>query len=69
VVRYLISAEKVTTRRLSATGYGSSRPLYPASDPRAIRYNRRVDLVLVSQQPAEVRSLLPQIAPQLTDDR
>lgn len=69
VVRYLISAEKVSTGRLSATGYGSSRPLYPASDSRAIRYNRRVDLVLVSQQPAAVRSLVPQIAPQLTDDR
>jgi chemotaxis protein MotB len=69
VVRYLISSQKITTTRLSATGYGSSRPLYPASDPRAIRYNRRVDLVLVSQQPAAVRSLLPQIAPQLSDDR
>lgn len=69
VVRYLISAEHVATRRLSATGYGSSRPLYPASDSRAIRYNRRVDLVLLSQQPAAVRTLLPQIAPQLTDDR
>lgn len=68
VVRYLISAQHVPDRRLSATGYGSSRPLYPASDSRAIRYNRRVDLVLVSRQPAAVRSLLPQIAPQLTDE-
>jgi chemotaxis protein MotB len=68
VVRYLISAEKIRTTRLSATGYGSSRPLYPASDPRAIRYNRRVDLVLVSKQPAAVRALLPQIAPQLNDE-
>jgi chemotaxis protein MotB len=69
VVRYLISSQHINAGRLSATGYGSSRPLYPASDSRAIRYNRRVDLVLVSQQPAAVRALLPQIAPQLSDDR
>jgi chemotaxis protein MotB len=69
VVRYLISSQHIAAGRLSATGYGSSRPLYPASDSRAIRYNRRVDLVLVSQQPAAVRALLPQIAPQLSDDR
>jgi chemotaxis protein MotB len=69
VVRYLISSQHIAASRLSATGYGSSRPLYPASDSRAIRYNRRVDLVLVSKQPAAVRALLPQIAPQLSDDR
>jgi chemotaxis protein MotB len=69
VVRYLITSQRLPATRLSATGYGSSRPLFPASDPRAIRYNRRVDLVLVSQQPAAVRTLLPQIAPQLSDDR
>jgi chemotaxis protein MotB len=68
VVRYLISSQHVVASRLSATGYGSSRPLYPPSDSRAIRYNRRVDLVLVSRQPAAVRALLPQIAPQLSDD-
>jgi chemotaxis protein MotB len=68
VVRYLISSQGIVPGRLSATGYGSSRPLFPASDSRAIRYNRRVDLVLVSQQPAAVRALLPQIAPQLSDE-
>jgi chemotaxis protein MotB len=68
VVRYLITSQHIVPGRLSATGYGSSRPLYPSSDSRAIRYNRRVDLVLVSRQPAAVRALLPQIAPQLSDD-
>ncbi|HET8615678.1 MAG TPA: flagellar motor protein MotB [Actinomycetales bacterium] len=68
VVRYLISSQNIADTRLSATGYGSSRPLFPASDPRAISYNRRVDLVLVSRQPAAVRNLLPQIAPQLSDE-
>jgi chemotaxis protein MotB len=68
VVRFLISSQRIVPSRLSATGYGSSRPLYPSSDSRAIRYNRRVDLVLVSRQPAAVRALLPQIAPQLSDE-
>jgi chemotaxis protein MotB len=69
VVRFLISSQKIQATRLSATGYGSSRPLYPSSDARAITYNRRVDLVLVSRQPAAVRALLPQVAPQLNDDQ
>ncbi|GAB3598200.1 flagellar motor protein MotB [Angustibacter peucedani] len=67
VVRWLAGAGGVRETRLSATGYGSSRPLYPASDPRSIRFNRRVDLVLVSDQSPEVRDLLPKIAPQLSD--
>ena len=67
VVRWLTSHGGISDQRLSATGYGSSRPLYPASDPRSIRFNRRVDLVLVSNQPAEVRALLPQLARGLSD--
>ncbi len=67
VVRWLASPGGIPVRRLSATGYGSSRPLYPVSDPRSIRFNRRVDLVLVSNQPPEVRALLPKLAHGLSD--
>ena len=67
VVRYLIGTDGIAAQRLSATGFGSSRPLYPASDPRSVSYNRRVDLVVVSQQPAAVRALLPGLAKSLTD--
>jgi chemotaxis protein MotB len=66
VVRYLQADDGVAATRLSATGYGSSRPLYPRSDERSIRFNRRVDVVLVSDQPSAVRSLVPKIAPQLS---
>jgi chemotaxis protein MotB len=66
VVRYLQSDDGLAASRLSATGFGSSRPLYPSSDPRSIRFNRRVDVVLVSDQPSAVRSLVPKIAPQLS---
>lgn len=67
VVRYLIATSDVSPQRLSATGFGSSRPLYPASDPRSVSYNRRVDMVVVSQQPAAVRALLPGLGKSLTD--
>ncbi len=67
VVRWLASNGHITDTRLSATGYGSSRPLYPPSDPRSIRFNRRVDIVLVSDQSPEVRALLPKLAPQLSN--
>jgi len=67
VVRYLIGTSDVAPQRLSATGFGSSRPLYPASDPRSLSYNRRVDMVVVSQQPAAVRALLPGLGKNLTD--
>jgi chemotaxis protein MotB len=66
VVRYLQSDDGVSAKRLSATGYGSSRPLYPSDDKRSIRFNRRVDIVLVSDQPSAVRSLVPKIAPKLS---
>ena len=48
VVRWLIANGDMRASRLSATGYGSSRPMFPASDPRSISFNRRVDIVLVS---------------------
>ncbi|GAA4344730.1 flagellar motor protein MotB [Angustibacter luteus] len=67
VVRWLISNGQFRATQLSATGYGSSRPMFPASDPRSIAFNRRVDIVLVSNQSPEVRALLPKLAPQLSD--
>src|SRR6185436_6988187 len=59
VVRWLITNGQFRSTQLSATGYGSSRPMFPASDPRSISFNRRVDIVLVSNQSPEVRALLP----------
>lgn len=47
VVRYLIAAG-VSPSRLSAVGMSDQRPLYPASDPRSITKNRRVDIVVQS---------------------
>jgi chemotaxis protein MotB len=47
VVRYL-AAHHVAASRLSAVGYSDQRPLYPASDPRSVTLNRRVEIVVQS---------------------
>jgi chemotaxis protein MotB len=62
VVRYLIERFRVPEIRLSAAGYADTRPLYPASDPRAVTMNRRVEVVVMSSLPADERALLPGIA-------
>ncbi|SEL18473.1 chemotaxis protein MotB [Blastococcus sp. DSM 46786] len=58
VVRYL-AAEGVPQPRLSATGYSSTRPLVPESDPTALTVNRRVDVVVLSTASAEANAFLP----------
>jgi chemotaxis protein MotB len=50
VVRYLAS-QGVAESRLSAVGYSDQRPLYPASDPRSVTLNRRVEVVVLSSLP------------------
>lgn len=59
VVRYLVAHGPIASSRLSAAGFSDQRPLLPASDPRSITRNRRVDIVVLSKLPAGVRSQLP----------
>ncbi len=58
VVRYLAGAG-VPETHLAATGYSSTRPMVPESDPGAITLNRRVDIVVLSTASAEANELLP----------
>jgi chemotaxis protein MotB len=58
VVRYL-AGDGVPEKRMTAEGYGSTRPLIPESDPNAITVNRRVDIVVLSTASAEANALLP----------
>jgi chemotaxis protein MotB len=62
VVRRLIESDGMPARRLSAVGYSDQRPLLPASDPRSLTRNRRVDIVVVSKLPPAVRVALPDLA-------
>jgi len=61
VLRYL-AGDGVPEVRMSATGYSSTRPLVPITDPTAITVNRRVDIVVLSTASAEANALLPGIA-------
>jgi chemotaxis protein MotB len=61
VVRSLI-ARGVDAKRLEAAGFGKERPLYAASDSRAITQNRRVEVIVLSSLPSEARALLPAAA-------
>jgi chemotaxis protein MotB len=57
VVRYL-AAHGVSQSRLSAVGYSDQRPLYPASDPRSVTRNRRVEIVVLTSLPANAGDAL-----------
>ena len=62
VVRHLADTDGLEPTRLSATGFSDTRPLFKKDSARALTGNRRVDLVIISSQPAEVRAFLPLIA-------
>lgn len=46
VVKYFIEAGKIAPQRLSAVGYGESKPLYPNDSPANRERNRRVEIIL-----------------------
>ncbi len=62
VVRHLVDSGGLPAPRLSAIGYGESRPLAPGDSEAELELNRRVDIVVHSDQPDTVRALIPEIA-------
>jgi chemotaxis protein MotB len=59
VLRELVEQNGVAATRVGATGYGDERPAKQGSDDSALAANRRVDIVVVSAQPDDVRALIP----------
>ena len=49
VVKYLADAKKIDPGRLSAVGYGESRPIGPNNSPASRAKNRRVEIVLIME--------------------
>jgi len=49
VVKYFIDVGQINPRRLSAVGYGDSKPLVPNDAPATRARNRRVEIVLVTE--------------------
>ncbi|WP_432484548.1 OmpA/MotB family protein [Kineococcus esterisolvens] len=68
VVTRFIDVHRLPAERLTSTGYGQTRPLYPDSDDRALAGNRRVDLVVASPSSEAVKALLPQVAETIPTD-
>ncbi|WP_433199924.1 flagellar motor protein MotB [Dactylosporangium sp. CS-047395] len=59
VVRMLHTDAGIADNRLQAAGFADTKPLYPSTDPRAETLNRRVEVIVLSNLPADTRALLP----------
>ncbi|ALE04211.1 flagellar motor protein MotB (plasmid) [Arthrobacter sp. ERGS1:01] len=59
VVRYLVEHRKMPEGKIGAIGYGSSRSVNDNSTEALRELNRRVDIVVLSNQPDQVRALIP----------
>lgn len=60
VLRYMVEKDGLPGHRIGATGYGSSRPANADQTEAEHEQNRRVDIVVLSDQPELVRALIPE---------
>ena len=58
VLRRLVEVDGLPPTRIMSVGFGDSRPLVEGDSPEAMVENRRVDLVVLSGAPEQVRNLL-----------
>ncbi len=58
VLRHLEEVNGIRTGRLRATGFGHTKPLIDPDVPGSQKVNKRVDVVVLSEAPAEVRALM-----------
>ncbi|MFC0680700.1 flagellar motor protein MotB [Lysobacter korlensis] len=61
VLRNLVESGGVAPARISSVGFGSSRPVATAGGAAAGALNRRVDIVVLSQEPEAIRGLIPEL--------
>jgi chemotaxis protein MotB len=61
VLRYLVERGGISSSRVGATGYGSARPLATGPSEAELALNRRVDIVVLSNQPADVLADIPTV--------
>lgn len=66
VLRRMVELGGIPPDRISAVGFGDSKPLADGTTEDAYAKNRRVDIVALSDQPESVRALIPQV---LSDER
>lgn len=60
VLHRLEDSHGIPARRLRATGFGHTKPLVDPARTGSQRVNKRVDVLVLSQQPAETRALMGQ---------
>ena len=60
VVRRFVEAQGIAGAKIGAIGYGSSRSVNDNSTEPLRELNRRVDIVVLSKQPEQVRALIPE---------
>ena len=61
VLRRLVEHDSVADTRSGATSYGSAQATATGADAASLSSDRRVDIVVLSAQSEDVRSLIPQV--------
>ncbi len=61
VLRHLVDGGGVAADRIGAVGYGAARPIASGSSLADMAKNRRVDVVVLSDEAENVRNLIPSI--------
>ncbi|MFS0730446.1 flagellar motor protein MotB [Curtobacterium sp. 1P10AnD] len=62
VLRDLVERGGLPAAHVQSVGYGSSRPLAKGDSDQALTLNRRVDIVVLSNQDQDVSALMPALA-------
>jgi chemotaxis protein MotB len=60
VLRYLVDRGGVAPGRIGAVAFGSARQVNDDSTEELMELNRRVDVVVLSDQPENIRALIPE---------
>lgn len=61
VLRYLVERTGMAPTRIYSSSYGSARPLKPGMSEDEYKLNRRVDIVVLSDAPEDVRNLIAKV--------
>ncbi len=60
VLRYMVDRGGIPPATIGAVAFGSARQVNDDSTPELMERNRRVDIVIISDQPDVVRALIPE---------
>ncbi|HEY0118539.1 MAG TPA: flagellar motor protein MotB [Cellulomonas sp.] len=59
VLRHFVETDGLAPGRVDAVGFGDARPIAAGTDAESLAMNRRVDIVVLSSAPEQVRALVP----------